>query len=67
MIVLVTALVITHQSTLGLQISSTLAYYYTQDSHLDNISGIRTRAIEIALIYKIHLGRKNNIIYYVFF
>ena len=55
-IALVTTLVITHQSTLALPISSTPAYYHTRDSHEANISGIRTRAKEIALIFKIHLG-----------
>ena len=52
------ALLIKHQSTLALPISSTLDYKNTQDSHLYNISGIRTRALEIALIFKIHLGWK---------
>ena len=37
---------ITHQSTLVLPISSNLAYYYTQDKHLDNTSGIRTHFID---------------------
>ena len=31
------------------------------DNHLDNISGIRTRAIEIILIFKIHFGWEKNI------
>ena len=46
-IVFVTALVITHHSTVALRISSTLAYYHTQDSDQDHICWIRTRAIEI--------------------
>ena len=50
-IVLVIALVITHQSTLALPISSTFAYYHTQDSQLDNISEIRTRAIDLTKIH----------------
>ena len=33
-------------------ISSTLAYNHTQDNDLDNISGIRTRAIEIVNVFK---------------
>jgi hypothetical protein len=49
-IFLVIAFVITHQSSLALPISSILAYYHTQD----NISGIRTRAIKITFIFKIH-------------
>ena len=41
---------------MALPISSTLVYYHTQD----NISGIRARAIEITLIFKIHLGWKKD-------
>ena len=60
-VVLVIALVITHQSTLVVPISSIFAYYHTQD----NISGIRAHAIEITLIFKILFGWKNDIISYI--
>ena len=56
MILLVISLVIMLQSTFALPISSTIAYYHTRDSHNDNISGIRTRATEITLIFKIDFG-----------
>ena len=59
-VVQVIALVITHRSTLALPISSTLAYYHTKNNHLDNISGIQTRAIEITLILKLNLGWKKD-------
>ena len=52
---------ITHQPTLALSISSTFAYYHTRDNHLNKISGIRTRAILITLIFKIHFGWKRDI------
>jgi hypothetical protein len=50
--------VITHQSTLAVPILSTLAYNHTQDNHLDKISWIRTRAIEIVSIFKTKVGKK---------
>ena len=53
---------ITHRSTLAVKILSTLAYNNTQDNHLDNISGIRTRAIEIVSIFKMDLGWEKDMI-----
>jgi hypothetical protein len=47
---------ITHKSTFALPISSTLAYYCTQNNHQDNTSEIRTHAIEITMIFKVHFG-----------
>ena len=35
-------------------------YNHTQDNHLDNISGIRTRAIEKESIFKMDLGWEND-------
>ena len=58
---LVIALVIKHRSTLALLISNNFASYHTQDSHLDNISRIRTRAIVIILNLKNHLCWKKDI------
>ena len=43
---------ITHRSNLAVPISSTLVYNHTQDNHLLNISGIRTRAIEIVNVFR---------------
>ena len=51
-IVLVIACVITHRSNLAVPISSTLAYNHIQENHLDNISGIRTRAVEIVNVFE---------------
>ena len=33
------------------------SFYHTRDNHKDNISGIRTRAIEIVSICKIDFGK----------
>ena len=43
---------ITHRSNLAVSISSILAFNHTQDNHLENISGIRTRAIEIVNVFE---------------
>ena len=46
---------------MAIPISSTLAYNHTQDNHEDDISEIRTRAIEIVSIFKMNLGWEKDI------
>ena len=47
---------ISHRSNLAVSISSTLAYNHTQDNYSDNISRIRTRAIEIVNVLEMEFG-----------
>ena len=56
-IVLEIAWVITHRSNLAVPISSILAYNHTQD----NISEIRTRAIEIVNVFEMDFRWKKDI------
>jgi hypothetical protein len=51
-VVLVIVLVLTHKLTLTFQISSSLVNNYIQENHQDNISGIRTHAINIIRILR---------------
>ena len=53
---------ITHRSNLAVPISSILAYNHTQDNHLDSISGIRTRAIEIVNVFEMEFRWEKDIV-----
>jgi hypothetical protein len=54
--------VLTHRSNLAVPISSILAYNHSQDNHLDNISRIRTRGIEIVNVFEMEFRCEKNII-----
>jgi hypothetical protein len=53
--------VIKHRSNLAVLISSILAYNHTQGNHLDNIGGIRTRAIEIVNVFEMEFRWEKDI------
>ena len=55
--------VITHRSNLAVPISSILAYNRNQDNHLDNIGGIRTRAIEIVNVFEMKFRWEKDILW----
>jgi hypothetical protein len=58
----VIAWVTTHRSNLAVTLSSTLTFNHTQDNQSDNISGIRTRAMEIVNVFNMEFRWKK--IYY---
>ena len=58
---------ITHRSHLAVPISSTLAYNHTQDNHSDNLSGIRTRAIEIVNVFEMEFRWEKDILLLLYY